>query len=100
MGSARRAFEWFQNTPAGGGRKPVVRPYDYGFVGEMSVLMNAHPLIGPALAELFMQSCSRRARLPGPSARWSRRSPPRPRIATTERSPTQSFCMPKAGTAN
>src|SRR5262249_34019230 len=23
--------------------------------GEMSVLMNAHPLIGPALAELFMQ---------------------------------------------
>lgn len=36
MGSARRAFEWFQNAPAGGGRKPVVRPYDYGFVGEFS----------------------------------------------------------------
>jgi len=32
-----------------------VRPYDYGFVGEMSVLMNAHPLIGPALAKLFMR---------------------------------------------
>jgi uncharacterized peroxidase-related enzyme len=32
-----------------------MRPYDFGFVGEMSVLMNAHPLIGPALAELFMQ---------------------------------------------
>ena len=44
MGSVRRAFEWFQNASAGGGRKPVVRPYDYGFVGEMSVLMNAHPL--------------------------------------------------------
>src|SRR5271170_2457742 len=43
MGSARRAFEWFQNAPAGGGRKPVVRPYDYGFVGEMSVLLNAVP---------------------------------------------------------
>ena len=55
MGSVRRAFEWLQNAPAGGGRKSVVRPYDYGFVGEMSVLMNAHPLIGPALAELFMQ---------------------------------------------
>jgi hypothetical protein len=27
----------------------------HGFVGEMSVLMNAHPLIGPALAELFMR---------------------------------------------
>jgi hypothetical protein len=55
MGSARRAFEWFQNASAGGRRKPVVRPYDYSFVGEMSLLMNAHPLIGPALAELFMQ---------------------------------------------
>ena len=55
MSSVRRAFEWLQNASAGGGRKPVVRPYDYGFVGEMSVLMNAHPLIGPALAELFMQ---------------------------------------------
>ena len=32
-----------------------MRPYWCGFVGEMSVLMNAHPLIGPALAELFMQ---------------------------------------------
>lgn len=32
-----------------------MRPYDYGFVGEMSVLMNAHPLIGPALAELFTE---------------------------------------------
>ena len=32
---------------------PAARPYDYGFVGEMSV--NAHTLIGPALAELFMQ---------------------------------------------
>ena len=45
-----------------------------GFVGEMSVLMNAHPLIGPSLAELFMQvvfaGC---ASLGGPSARWSRR---------------------------
>ena len=28
------------------------RETDYG---EMSVLMNAHPLIGPALAELFMR---------------------------------------------
>jgi alkylhydroperoxidase/carboxymuconolactone decarboxylase family protein YurZ len=33
----------------------VLPSYDYGFVGEMSVLMNAHPLIGPALGELFMQ---------------------------------------------
>jgi hypothetical protein len=31
------------------------RETDYGLVGEMSVLMNAHPLIGPALAELFMR---------------------------------------------
>ena len=77
-----------------------MRPYDYGFVGEMSVLMNAHPLIGPALAELFMQVMFAPARLRGPSARWSRRWPPRPRIATTERSPTQSFCVPGAGTAN
>jgi len=53
VGGARRAFEWFQDAAAGG-CKPVARPYDYGFVGEMSVLMNAHPLIGPALAELFM----------------------------------------------
>jgi uncharacterized peroxidase-related enzyme len=52
--AARRAFEWFQNVPSRGGRKLFVRPYDYGFVGEMSVLMKAHPLIGPALAELFM----------------------------------------------
>ena len=55
MDGVRRAFEWLQDAPAGGGRKPVVRPYDYGFIGEMSVLMNAHPRIGPALAELFMQ---------------------------------------------
>jgi alkylhydroperoxidase/carboxymuconolactone decarboxylase family protein YurZ len=55
MDGVRRAFEWLQDVPAGGGRKPVVRPYDYGFVGEMSVLMNAHPRIGPALTELFMQ---------------------------------------------
>jgi len=55
MSSVRRAFEWLQKASGGGGRKPVVRPYDYGFVGEMSVLMNAHPLIGPVLAELFMQ---------------------------------------------
>ena len=55
MNGVRRAFEWLQNTSAAEGRKPVVRPYEYGFVGEMSVLMNAHPLIGPALAELFMQ---------------------------------------------
>ena len=51
----RRAFEWLQNAPPSGGRKPIVRPYEYGFVGEMLVLTNAHPLIGPALAELFMQ---------------------------------------------
>jgi hypothetical protein len=51
----RRAFDWLQNVPPRRGRKPIVRPYDYGFVGEMSVLMNAHPLIGPALAELFMR---------------------------------------------
>jgi alkylhydroperoxidase family enzyme len=55
MNSVRRAFEWLQKAPAGTERKAAVRPYDYGFVGEMSVLMNAHPLIGPALAELFMQ---------------------------------------------
>jgi len=53
MNSVRRAFEWLQKTSAGTGRKPAVRPYDYGFVGEMPVLMNAHPLIGPALAELL-----------------------------------------------
>ena len=53
--AVRRAFEWLQNLPSRDGRKPIVRPYDYGFVGEMSVLMNAHPLIGPALAELFMR---------------------------------------------
>jgi hypothetical protein len=52
--AVRRAFEWFQNVPSRGGRKLFTRPYDYGFVGEMSVLMKAHPLIGPALAELFM----------------------------------------------
>jgi alkylhydroperoxidase/carboxymuconolactone decarboxylase family protein YurZ len=51
----RRAFQWLQNARPSSGHKPIVRPYDYGFVGEMSVLMNAHPLIGPALAELFMQ---------------------------------------------
>lgn len=34
---------------------PAGQPPDYRFVGEMSVLMNAHPLIGPALAQLFMQ---------------------------------------------
>jgi hypothetical protein len=55
MSKVRRAFEWLQKTPAGTGRKPAVRSYDYGFVGEMSVPMNAHPLIGPALAELFMR---------------------------------------------
>ena len=55
MNGVRRAFEWLQREPAIAERKPAVRPYDYGFVGEMSVLMNAHPLIGPALAELFMQ---------------------------------------------
>ena len=55
MNSVRRAFEWLQQGQASTGRKPAVRPYDYGFVGEMSVLMNAHPRIGPALAELFMQ---------------------------------------------
>ena len=55
MNSVRRAFEWLQKGQASTGRKPAVRPYDYGFVGEMSVLMNAHPRIGPALAELFMQ---------------------------------------------
>jgi hypothetical protein len=69
MDSARRAFEWFQNAPAGGGRKPAVRPYDYGFVGEMSVLMNAHPLIGRRWRNCSCGSCSRRARLRGPSAR-------------------------------
>jgi alkylhydroperoxidase/carboxymuconolactone decarboxylase family protein YurZ len=53
--AVRRAFEWLQNLPSRGGRKPIVRPYDYGFVGEMSVLMNAHPLIRPALAELLMR---------------------------------------------
>ena len=55
MNSVRRAFEWLQKASASTGRKPAVRPYDYGFVGEMSVLMKAHPLIGPALAELFMR---------------------------------------------
>ena len=55
MNSVRRAFEWLQKGQASTGRKPAVRPYDYGFVGEMSVLMNVHPLIGPALTELFMQ---------------------------------------------
>ena len=57
MNTVRRAFEWLQKASAGTGRKPAVGPYDYGFVGEMSVLMNAHPLIGPALliAELSMQ---------------------------------------------
>jgi hypothetical protein len=55
MNSVRRAFEWLQKGQADTGRKPAVRPYEYGFVGEMSVLMNAHPRIGSALAELFMQ---------------------------------------------
>ena len=55
MNTVRRAFEWLQKASAGTGRKPAVGPYDYGFVSEMSVLMNAHPLIGPALAELSMQ---------------------------------------------
>jgi alkylhydroperoxidase/carboxymuconolactone decarboxylase family protein YurZ len=55
MNGVRRAFEWLRKAPAGTARKPAAGPYDYGFVGEMSVLMNAHPLIGPALAELFMQ---------------------------------------------
>ena len=63
----------------------------------MSVLMNAHPLIGPALAELFTEVMFAPGALARPSARWSRRWPPRPRIATTERSPTQSFCVPRAG---
>jgi hypothetical protein len=35
----RRAFEWFQNAPPSGGHKGIVRPYDYGFVGEMSVVI-------------------------------------------------------------
>ena len=34
---------------------PAGQPSDYGFVGEMSVLMSAYPLIGPALAQLFLQ---------------------------------------------
>jgi len=55
MNGVRQAFEWFEKAPAGTGRKPTGRPYDYGFVAGMSVLMNAHPLIGPALTELFMQ---------------------------------------------
>ena len=55
MNGVHRAFEWLPSAPAGAERKPAVRPYDYGFVGEMSVLMNPRPLIGPALVELFMQ---------------------------------------------
>ena len=100
MDSARRAFEWFQNAPAGGGRKPAVRPYDYGFVGEMSVLMNAHPLIGSALAELFMQVMFAPGALARPEREMVAAVAAAPRIVTTERSPTQSFCVPRAGTAN
>jgi hypothetical protein len=55
MNGVRRAFEWLRKAQVGTARKPAVRPYDYGFVGEMSVLMNAHALIGAALADLFMQ---------------------------------------------
>jgi hypothetical protein len=55
VNNVHRAFEWLQKASAGTGRKPAVHPYDYGLVGEMSVLMNADPQIGPALAELFMQ---------------------------------------------
>ena len=53
MADAQRAIEWFKPRPDD--PKPAVRPYNYGFVGEMSLLMNAHPRIGPALGELFMQ---------------------------------------------
>jgi alkylhydroperoxidase/carboxymuconolactone decarboxylase family protein YurZ len=53
MSDALRPVEWFKLRP--NDPKPGVRPYNYGFVGEMSVLMSAHPRIGPALGELFAQ---------------------------------------------
>ena len=55
MNSVRQVFEWLQKGQADTRRKPVARPYDHGFVGEMSVLMSTHSRIAPALADLFMQ---------------------------------------------
>jgi alkylhydroperoxidase/carboxymuconolactone decarboxylase family protein YurZ len=46
--------EMRQEASSGGGKRPA-SPYDFGFIGDMSRLLAAHPRIGPAMRSAFQE---------------------------------------------